>query len=171
MIYPSYLQFFQSYQATFGNLLVIVSYELIVNWWHKLILLSFVQYLMFLFFSTGLWMWTCKECSLELATRYLLLQHFRQAHGHLRGSYRYPCQHTDCPCTFNTWSKLLNHTYKNHPYQQPLNAAEGHGFKCHVCSCKGLNSERFFSNHKCTSQALWNHSMCVSRMHISNKHL
>lgn len=92
-------------------------------------------------------MWQCKECSLELASRYLLLQHFRQVHGHLRGSYRYPCPYTDCPCTFNTWSKLLNHTYKSHGKYEGPNTVEGSTFQCHVCSCRGLATERAFFQH------------------------
>lgn len=92
-------------------------------------------------------MWQCKECSLQLASRYLLLQHFRQVHGHLRGSYRYPCPYTDCPCTFNTWSKLLNHTYKSHGKHQGPNPVEGSTFQCHVCSCRELATERAFFQH------------------------
>lgn len=90
-------------------------------------------------------MWKCKECSVELASRYLLLQHFRQIHGHFRGSYRFPCPYTDFPCTFNAWSKLLNHTYKSHakhPTPKPLEAST---FRCHVCSCR--ETERDFFQH------------------------
>lgn len=92
-------------------------------------------------------MWKCKECSLEVASRYLLLKHFRQSHGHLKGSFRYPCAYTDCPCTFNTWSKLLNHTYKHHSRQQTPELVEGCTFQCHVCSCRELASERDFFQH------------------------
>lgn len=92
-------------------------------------------------------MWKCKECSLELASRYLLLQHFRQTHGHFRGSYRFPCPYTDCPCTFNTWSKLLNHTYKSHAKQTTPKPLEVSTFQCHVCSCRELATERDFFQH------------------------
>ncbi|XP_061910700.1 uncharacterized protein LOC133654400 [Entelurus aequoreus] len=92
-------------------------------------------------------MWQCKECSLELVSRYLLLQHFRQTHGHLRGSYRYPCPYTDCPCSFSTWSKLLNHTYKVHGKQQTPKTAEVATLKCHVCTCKDLTTERDYFQH------------------------
>lgn len=92
-------------------------------------------------------MWQCKECSLELASRYLLLQHFRQTHGHIRGSYRYPCPYTDCPCTFNTWIKLLNHTYKSHGKRQTPKPVELSTFQCHMCSCRELATERDFFQH------------------------
>nr|XP_046269580.1 uncharacterized protein LOC124072313 isoform X1 [Scatophagus argus] len=92
-------------------------------------------------------MWKCKECSVELASRYLLLQHFRQIHGHLRGNYRYPCPYTDCPCTFNIWSKLLNHTYKSHARQLTPKPLEAYTFQCHVCSCRELATERDFFQH------------------------
>ena len=92
-------------------------------------------------------MWKCKECSIELASRYLLLQHFRQSHGHFRGSYRFPCPYTDCPCTYNTWSKLLNHTYKSHAKQTTQKPLEVSTFQCHVCSCRELATERDFFQH------------------------
>ncbi len=84
---------------------------------------------------------------MELATRYLLLQHFRRAHGHLRGSYRFPCPYTNCPCTFNTWSKLLNHIYKNHANHQTQKEVEAFTFQCRVCSCRELATERDFFQH------------------------
>ena len=77
----------------------------------------------------------------------MLLQHFRQTHGHFRGSYRYPCPYTDCLCTFNTWSKLLNHTYKSHGKQQTPKPVEGSTFQCHVCSCTELATERYYFQH------------------------
>lgn len=89
-------------------------------------------------------MWKCKECSEELSSRYLLLRHFRQKHGHFRGSYRYPCPYTDCPCTFITWSKLLNHTYKSHA-KEPT-SLEISTFQCHVCSCRELSEKDFFQH-------------------------
>lgn len=90
----------------------------------------------------GPWMWKCKECSEELSSRYLLLRHFRQIHGHFRGSYRFPCPYTDCPCTFNTCSKLLNHTYKSHAKKPTSNSLETSTFQSHVCSCWELATER-----------------------------
>ena len=38
--------------------------------------------------------------------RYLLLKHFKQAHGHFRGSVRYPCPHTDCPGSYTLLKKI-----------------------------------------------------------------
>ncbi|KAF3851433.1 hypothetical protein F7725_013205 [Dissostichus mawsoni] len=75
-------------------------------------------------------MWQCKVCSLELAS-----------------SHRYPCPYTDCPCTFDTWSKLLNHTYKSHSKQQTPKPVEVPTFQCHVCSCRELATERDFFQH------------------------
>ena len=92
-------------------------------------------------------MWTCKACSLELSSRYLLLKHFRQTHGHIRGSYRFPCPYTDCPCTFTLWSQLLNHTYKNHSEQTTQKSTKLITFQCHVCSYRELISERDFFQH------------------------
>lgn len=92
-------------------------------------------------------MWKCKECSEELSSRYLLLRRFRQIHGHFRGSYRFPCPYTDCPCTFNTCSKLLNHTYKSHAEKPTSNSLEMSTFQCHVCSCRELATERDFFQH------------------------
>ncbi|XP_034080784.1 uncharacterized protein LOC117551836, partial [Gymnodraco acuticeps] len=91
-------------------------------------------------------MWQCKHCSLELASRYLLLKHFRQTHAHLRGSCRYPCPYTDCPCSFDTWSKLLNHTYKTHAKQLTPKPVELPTFKCHVCSRRDLTEKDFFQH-------------------------
>lgn len=92
-------------------------------------------------------MWKCKECFLELTSRYLLLQHFRQTHGHFRGSCRFPCPYADCPCTFNTWNKLLNHTYKSHAKQLSQKPLEVSTFQCHVCSCSEIATERDFFHH------------------------
>ena len=92
-------------------------------------------------------MWKCKECSVELPSRYLLLKHFRQTHGHFRGSCHFPCPYTDCPCTFNTWTKLLNHTYKSHAKQPTPKPLEVSTFQCHVCSCRELATERDFFQH------------------------
>lgn len=92
-------------------------------------------------------MWQCKECPSQLASRYLLLQHFRQTHVCFRGSFRYPCPYTDCPCTFSTWSKLLNHTYKIHAKQETPKPEELTTFQCHVCSCKELATERDYFQH------------------------
>ncbi|KAL4006537.1 all-trans-retinol 3,4-desaturase [Sarotherodon galilaeus] len=92
-------------------------------------------------------MWTCKSCSLELSSRYVLLKHFRQAHGHIRGVSRFPCPYSDCPCSFTTWTKLLNHTYKNHSEQTTQNKSEQSIFQCPICSRREYISERNFFQH------------------------
>jgi len=80
----------------------------------------------------------------ELNGRYLLLWHFRQTRGQFRGSsYLYPCPYTDCPGTFNSWSKLLNHTYKSHPKQKTPRPVEVPTISV-MCFCRELVT---ISNH------------------------
>ena len=51
------------------------------------------------------------------------------------------------PGMFNTWNKLLNHTYKSHAKQTTPKPLETSTFQCHVCSCRELATERDFFQH------------------------
>lgn len=53
--------------------------------------------------------------------------------------------HTQIACTFSTWSKLLNNTYKRHTKQETLNPEELTTFKWHLC--KELATKRDYFQH------------------------
>ncbi|XP_034096114.1 uncharacterized protein LOC117562389 isoform X1 [Gymnodraco acuticeps] len=89
-------------------------------------------------------MWRCKECSESLSGRYELLKHFRLQHRHRQ---RYPCPHTNCPCTFKTWNALHIHLNRAHPKQNSQEQLELSIFSCHLCTSSDLPTERDYFVH------------------------
>lgn len=83
-------------------------------------------------------------CSVSLSGRYELLKHFRLQHRHMQ---RYPCPHTNCPCTFKTWNALHIHLSRVHPKQTTQELQELSTFSCYLCTCSNLPTEKDYFSH------------------------
>nr|XP_055065480.1 uncharacterized protein LOC129447733 isoform X2 [Misgurnus anguillicaudatus]XP_055065481.1 uncharacterized protein LOC129447733 isoform X2 [Misgurnus anguillicaudatus] len=91
-------------------------------------------------------MWQCKHCPTRESTRYKLLKHYKLHHHYARGQ-QYQCIYVNCPCTFRTWTGLHTHVYKAHSSQPTQTALNSVTFKCEVCECSDLSTERDFFVH------------------------
>lgn len=91
-------------------------------------------------------MWQCKHCVARESSRYKLLQHYKLHHHYGIGQH-YLCIYTNCPCTFKAWSGLNTHVYKAHSSQFSQRASSSVTFKCELCECSDLSSERDFFVH------------------------
>lgn len=91
-------------------------------------------------------MWQCKHCVTRESSRYKLLQHYKLHHHYGIGQH-YLCIYVNCPCTFKTWSGLNTHVYKAHSSQFTQTASSSVTFKCELCDCSDVFSERGFFLH------------------------
>ncbi|XP_034430208.1 uncharacterized protein LOC117754952 [Hippoglossus hippoglossus] len=89
-------------------------------------------------------MWNCKLCSKSISSRYDLLKHLRLQH---RQRQRYPCPHTNCPCTFKTWNAMHIHLSRVHPKQNSQELLELSTFRCTLCTCRSLSTEKDYFIH------------------------
>ena len=92
-------------------------------------------------------MWQCKGCSVAVASRALLLNHYKLKHPHFGRTIRYPCTYSKCPCTFMTWNALIVHQSRIHSTQVSQTQKELATFSCHLCRCKNLSNEREYFIH------------------------
>ncbi|XP_028298400.1 uncharacterized protein LOC114460675 [Gouania willdenowi] len=91
-------------------------------------------------------MWQCKLCSVAVAGRLALLNHYKLKHPHLGRTSHYPCTFLECPCTFKTWNALHIHHSRDHSTNDKAVKVVSI-FKCHICSCKNLGNEREYFAH------------------------
>lgn len=92
-------------------------------------------------------MWQCKGCTVAVASRHDLLNHYKLNHPHFGRTARYPCTSSECPCTFKTWNALIVHQSRVHSAQISHTQKDLSTFSCHICDCKDLSNEREFFLH------------------------
>ena len=92
-------------------------------------------------------MWQCKGCSVVVASRSELLNHYKLKHPHFGRTIHYPCTYLKCPCTFKTWNALIVHQSRVHPAQVSPIQKQLSTFSCHLCACKNLANEREYFVH------------------------
>lgn len=93
------------------------------------------------------WMWQCKGCSVAVASRSELLNHYKLKHPYFGRTVRYPYTYWKCPCSFKTWNALIVHQSRVHSTHVCQTQKELYSFSCHLCTCKHLSNEREFFVH------------------------
>lgn len=89
--------------------------------------------------------WHCKTCDFVAQRRSELLKHYRLKHGHWGRNQSVPCLHSDCPCSFKTWSSLRTHLTRYHV--QSAASVPLRTFTCLVCRSRGFQTERQYFEH------------------------
>ncbi|KAL2093349.1 hypothetical protein ACEWY4_010661 [Coilia grayii] len=89
--------------------------------------------------------WHCKTCDFVARRRSELLKHYRLKHGHCGRTQSVPCLHSDCPCSFKSWSTLRTHLSRYHVPSTTSNQLRP--FTCLVCRSHGFQTERQYFEH------------------------
>ncbi len=111
------------------------------------IYLSFADVFCFLLsFLSVTSMWQCKHCVVRESSRYKLLKHYK-LHHHYGRSQHFLCIYVNCPCTFKMWSGLNTHVYRAHSSQVTQTSSSSVTFKCELCECSDLSTEKDFFVH------------------------